>query len=312
MLPDLNRLKVFHVVYANKTITEAASMLHITSSAISQTLQKLEAELGVALFIRMHKRLVPTAYADKLFRIIEPFLKSLETEVGNLLVGKEKPSGKLRIGAPVEFGKNYIPPLLSSFRRRYPDVRFVLELGSPATLIPMIEDGKLDFALVDEFIAVNSSASELPNYSIEPILNEEVVLVCARSYYEDRIRDDLSYEHMLEQDYVCYKENDVIIKKWFRHHFNRQPKALHPVLVVDNLYAVASAVKSGIGLGITSSHLVGKYLDDDTVIIRVAPTGLVNRILFVELCDKIPTLAEKEFKNHFMAEVLRMKFQPVT
>ncbi|RLE03892.1 MAG: LysR family transcriptional regulator, partial [Bacteroidetes bacterium] len=61
MLPDFNRLKVFYYIYSLKSIAAAARQLHISQPAVSQHLKKLEAEINTSLFVRLHKRMVPTS-----------------------------------------------------------------------------------------------------------------------------------------------------------------------------------------------------------------------------------------------------------
>jgi len=84
MQPDFNRLRVFYFIYRQKSVAGAAKRLHVTQSAVSQHLQKLERELKVQLFIRLHKRLVPTAAADQLYRTLQPFVDDLDDVVHDL------------------------------------------------------------------------------------------------------------------------------------------------------------------------------------------------------------------------------------
>ena len=109
MLPDLNRIKVFYFIFASKSVALAASELNITASAVSQSLTKLEAELHVPLFTRLHRKLVPTSAGKALFSIVSPFIRDLEEGIGKILQAKQVPSGMLSIGSPIEFGKSYFP-----------------------------------------------------------------------------------------------------------------------------------------------------------------------------------------------------------
>lgn len=82
MLPDFNRLKVFYHIYRSGSVVAAADELHLTRSGVSQHLQKLENEIGVPLFTRLHKKLLPANGADKLFDIVSPFVDNLSVGVG--------------------------------------------------------------------------------------------------------------------------------------------------------------------------------------------------------------------------------------
>jgi DNA-binding transcriptional LysR family regulator len=144
-LPDFNRLKVFYHIYSSQSIVAAANGMHITRSAVSQHLKKLEDEIKIQLFVRRHKRLVPTLAADRLYAIVKPFITELQSGLQVIKRARVRPSGLLRVGAPVEFGKAYLPRFFASFRKRYPEVNFYLELGDPDILLSGLIQGNARF-----------------------------------------------------------------------------------------------------------------------------------------------------------------------
>jgi DNA-binding transcriptional LysR family regulator len=304
MLPDFNRLKVFYYIYANQSIVAAAKELNITQSAISQHLKKLEDEIKTPLFTRLHKRLVPTAEAEMLFGILQPFFYELETGLRSIRQGKIKPSGILRIGAPVEFGKGHLPGIFASFRRKYPDVTFSLKLGDPSILLPMVSQGQLDFALVDVFLAQNRFFTDLGIYSIEPIFEEEVILACSYKYCDTVLKHDFSFNNLISKEYISFLQNAVALKSWFRHHFGKSSVKLNVVMTVDSVQAVISGIKNHMGMGIIVSHLVYDDIKSGAIIsVTTNKKDIINRISLVQLQDKIPSLTDKTFQAHFKSEM---------
>lgn len=83
---DLNLLTIFEAVYVHKGIVNAAKVLNITPSAISQSLNKLRALFPDPLFIRKGQGVTPTAYATHLHQYIsqgmESFLSALDLAGG--------------------------------------------------------------------------------------------------------------------------------------------------------------------------------------------------------------------------------------
>lgn len=79
---DLNLLTIFEAVYVHKGIVNAAKILNITPSAISQSINKLRALFPDPLFIRKGQGVTPTAYATHLHQYIsrgmEAFLSALD------------------------------------------------------------------------------------------------------------------------------------------------------------------------------------------------------------------------------------------
>jgi DNA-binding transcriptional LysR family regulator len=304
MLPDFNRLKVFYYIYANQSIVAAAKELNITQSAISQHLKKLEYEMKTPLFTRLHKRLVPTAEAERLFNILQPFFHELETGLRSIKQAKVKPSGILRIGAPTEFGKAYFPGIFASFREQYPDVIFSLKLGDPSILLSKVSEGQLDFALVDVFLAQNRFFTDLGIYSIEPIFEEEVILACSDKYCETVLHHDFSFDNLISREYISFVQNAVALKSWFRHHFGKSSVKPNVVMTVDSVQAAISGIRHHMGMGIIVSHLVYDDIKSGTIIpITTDKKDIINRISLVQLQDKIPSLTDKTFQAHFKSEM---------
>ena len=109
MLQNLDRLKVFYHVFASGSVVAAANALCVSQSAVSQTIQKLEKEVKAPLFTRLHKQLVPTTAGERLYEIVQPFMAVLGCYLKDLDVARDHPVGELRVGAPPEFGKAYLP-----------------------------------------------------------------------------------------------------------------------------------------------------------------------------------------------------------
>lgn len=304
MLPDFNRLKVFYYIFSRKSIVAAAAALHITQSAVSQHLRKLESEIKVPLFTRLHKKLVPTTAGERLFAIVKPFVDELESGVGTIRQPFEKPSGLLKIGAPLEFGKEYLPAICATFRKDYPDVTFFIKLGEPAPLLALIGEGRLDFALVDLFMSGGQVPPGPRIYSIEPLIEEELILACSKDYYDTEIRGDHSFETLVKKDFISYELHDLTLINWFKHHFGKSTVTRNIVMTVESHQAVVSGIVHGLGLGIVASHLVWEEISNEDIIPITTPKSeVINRISLVQLQDKIPTLTEKIFQAYFKKEI---------
>lgn len=302
MLPDLNRLKVFYYIYATRSVVAAAGKLNITASAVSQQLKKLEYEIKTPLFTRLHKKLVPTIEADRLFDLVNPFFDTLAAGLRNIHQARLKPSGILRVGAPDEFGKAYFPEIVASFRQAYPEVTFALTLGNPSLLLPMVGEGKLDLALVDVFLTQSRIHGDLGIFSIEPIFDEEVILACSSDYCEDILRKDFSFNNLMANNFISYLPTASELHNWFKHHFRKT--SIHPTIVmtVDSIQAVISCIRRHMGMGIIVSHLVNEDIRSGKIVpVTTGHKEIINRISLVQLQDKIPSLTDKTFQRHFKA-----------
>ncbi|MBI4350820.1 MAG: LysR family transcriptional regulator [Elusimicrobia bacterium] len=298
MLTDFNRLKVFYTIYRNKSAAAAARELYISQSAVSQSLGKLERELKNQLFVRLHKKLAPTAAAGRLYGIIEPFVRNLEGGLAWLEAEKSGPRGLLRIGAPVEFGSRNLVELVAAFRRKHPAVFFEISLGHPDLLLPRLAAGELDFVFADIF--PGRGGGNLPPFAVSSVITERLVLACSAGYYSARLRGAVSPTALAGCEFLDYSPGMQALVDWFRHHYGRSFPGLKVVLAVESVQAILNAIKGGLGLGIVPEYLLEKELKSGSVkAVRTGRPELINRLSLVRLKGKAAAPAEKAFLEDF-------------
>jgi DNA-binding transcriptional LysR family regulator len=123
---DLNPLAVFVAVAEARSFRRAADRLGVTRPAVSQSLRKLEARLGVALVRRTTRSVSLTEAGERLLARVAPALAELGSavEAAGDLAGR--PSGLLRL-AVSSIAESFLSgPLLASFVERHPEVRLDL------------------------------------------------------------------------------------------------------------------------------------------------------------------------------------------
>ncbi len=295
MLQNLQRLQTFALVFELGSLRAAALRMHVTQSALSQQLAKLEAELGAQLFVRTHKRLVPTPDAERLAKTVRSFLRELDEDIEAINESKQVPSGWLRVGAPRQFGAERLPPLVAAFRRLHAGVRFEVTLGHPAELLPMVESGQLDVAFADVFDCPEPS-SPSPALFLRPVLDEELLVVASGRYHRATLGGDHSFSRVSRASFVCYTTRGQALHHWFRHHFRKGCPSLDVVLSVHSVPGVVAAVKADLGLGLVpAGHVAAELLRGRLVEVGSATRRISNRISLVQLQDKRPSAAERAF-----------------
>jgi len=128
---ELSQLEVFLAVAREKRFSRAAEKLFRTQSAVSQTIRKLEDELGESLFDRSSREGILTDAGQVLYEYAEKLL-NLRTEASESLAElREVQKGKLVIAAN-EFTALYLLPVLAEFRRLHPMIKITVQraLGS--------------------------------------------------------------------------------------------------------------------------------------------------------------------------------------
>jgi len=293
-IPDLNRLKVFYVVYANKSIVRAANVLNVTRSAVSQSLKALEEEVHATLFVRDSKKMQATPAAESLFKLMGPFFQELESTLQNIETGRKHPTGHLRIGAPLDFGSDHLTEIIGKFRHAHPSVTFDLFLGVPVKQLELLSEGKLDIAFIDNGDVFSKSYP----ISVETVQREEFVLVSSSKFYSENIKGDRSLGKLQGLPIVDYLAHAPVARMWFKHHFNKSITDLSVVYSAESVRGVLKAISLGMGIGVVPAHLV-QSAKGQFKIVSTEKKELINQITLALPLSKKLTLTEKTFISFY-------------
>lgn len=145
---DLDSLQIFKAVVDYGGITNAAAQLNRVQSNITTRVKNLEERLNVALFHRQSGKLIPSDEGKLLYQYAEKLLR-LSTEAETALK-RGTLQGVLRIGTLESTAAARLPPLLSKYHERFPDVQIELVSGSSDTLIAQLHRGAIEAAFVSD------------------------------------------------------------------------------------------------------------------------------------------------------------------
>jgi DNA-binding transcriptional LysR family regulator len=143
---DWRQLEYFRIVGRLQHVTRAAEQLGTSQPALSRTLARLEADLGVPLFDRIGRSIRLTRYG-------ELFLKRVESALGQIEEGRRELAdltrpdrGTIALGFLRSLGAKYVPQLVRNFNAVHPEVRFTFTPNNSAALEEQLDSGDLDLA----------------------------------------------------------------------------------------------------------------------------------------------------------------------
>jgi DNA-binding transcriptional LysR family regulator len=285
---NLNTFRIFLTVYERRSMTQAATQLHLTQSGISQHIRGLEEELGIALFERVGKKLFPTAKASELYNRGKKSVIEIEAALSEIQRKEESPRGLVRLGLPVEFGNNVVIPELSKLGAKNPEVDFEIALDFATTLSGMVLRGELDFALIDRFDVD-------PSLKVETVASETLVLCGLKSYVKKFGPVKYTTGYFSQLHYVDYKAGEPIVRSWFRHHLHRHNIDIRVRAHIFDVQGIAKFIRSGVGVGILPDYVVSKLENEgtDLHIFEGKRAPLKNDMCLIYLPLKDRALAQK-------------------
>ncbi|MFO1073675.1 MAG: LysR family transcriptional regulator [Geminicoccaceae bacterium] len=127
---ELVDLNAFVLVAGEESFTRAAAKLGTSQSALSHTIRRLEARLGVRLLTRTTRRVAPTQAGERLLKVLGPALDTIAAELAALSELREKPAGTIRLTTSEHAAHSVLWPALARLLPDYPDIQVELSLDS--------------------------------------------------------------------------------------------------------------------------------------------------------------------------------------
>ncbi|WP_439622949.1 LysR substrate-binding domain-containing protein [Shinella sp.] len=132
-------LGVFLAVARAGGFREAARATNSSSSALSDAVRRLEAELGVRLFNRTTRSVVPTEAGRGLMERISPAFSEIGGALEHVRSLRGRPAGTLRLNVPVSAARLVLPKIVPQFLAAYPDIQ--LEIVTDENFVDIIAAG---------------------------------------------------------------------------------------------------------------------------------------------------------------------------
>lgn len=157
---DLADLAAFLVVSEERSFTRAAAKLGVSQSALSHTMRRLEAKMGVRLLTRTTRSVSPTDAGEKLVTVIGPALDQISLGIGEITQMRERPAGNIRITASDHAARRLLWPALARILPQYPDINVEISINNG--FVDIVEERfdagvRLGEAIARDMIAVRIS-----------------------------------------------------------------------------------------------------------------------------------------------------------
>lgn len=284
---NLNYLRIFLVVYRTRSMTLAAKQLHLTQSGVSQQIKSLEDTLGIILFDRINRKIIPTDEAEQLYAECSRRLDDLENTLRQISNQDNELQGRVKVGISPSLRERRITELLAEFGRQHPKVKFDMRVGLANELSTWFEKGRLDFAFADAFV-------NEPNIEFDEVASDPYDLICHEDFVQQFKEGDELFDNYCRMPFVNYVEAPELLNAWFKKNFNRLPKELDVRCTVMDHHAVADFVREGMGAGLLPEASLQSLLNREPKLRRLHVKATVsNRIRVAYLRKRTMGLAAK-------------------
>jgi DNA-binding transcriptional LysR family regulator len=169
------------------SFAKAGEQLHVTQSAVSLQIRRLETQAGQMLFEKMGRQMLPNSAGRVLIEYARRML-ALNLEASHALQGRMV-DGLLRLGAPQDIAEDHLPDVLKHFSALYPRMRLEVRVERNQQLIKSIERGEYDVAMTLSETPLQRPASE--HFELRTLGQTKMSWLASDLFYQ-RVRGSIS------------------------------------------------------------------------------------------------------------------------
>jgi len=279
----IHHFRLVDTISKEGTLTKAASILHLTQSALSHQLKELERELEVEIFSRHGKRLHLTEQGYRFLHSSEKILaeiKSLEEDIRNYKNGK---TGKLSISMQCYTAYHWLPGVIKYYKKQWPDINIQILADATRRPLEYLMNGDLDIGII---------RTQMVNTKIryEPIFEDRLTAVICKDHplAKKAIIDiaDFQDQELILPLYDPSYQDTPIIESLIQAQQVR-PKTLHRIHYTD---ATIEMVSAGLGITVMADWIVAPYLAGRNIVAKPLHHSVAKRAWYAATCKQTPAI----------------------
>jgi len=246
-MEQLKGISIFVETVEAGGFSAAADRLHLTRSAVSKTIARLEERLGVRLFNRTTRAQNLTDEGRFFYERCLRALEEIRIGEAQLESGKREVRGRLRVSMPMLFGRHCAAPILARLLEDHPDLE--LDLSFSDRVVDLLEDG-FDLAVR------NGPLKDNPDLMARAIARQPMT-VCASPAYLEKYGVPQTLDDIAHHQGIVYRRGDND-KAWTFPAVAGPAREILPKsrLRLDDLASIADAAVAGRGLAWLTCWLV--------------------------------------------------------
>ncbi len=235
-----------------KSTLKASQTLNVSQSAISSSIKLLEGELGVALFERTSKGMIPNAAGEAFLARSEAILEqteALEREMRHFSL-VQRP---IRLGIPVQLNHAHWPELYFRLKQRFPDMEFQSVNRTVTTLPEMLQKGEVDCVLCLRNHEESTKYKLLLNIEHERYVSMSVSHRLAT-------REKLTYRDLLDCNVLGYT-GDSLQAKLTQQAYDKMGSTLRYAHRFDQIATLIQFLRKNTGVAFLRRDVARLYPD---------------------------------------------------
>ncbi|MFE9843664.1 LysR family transcriptional regulator [Streptomyces goshikiensis] len=244
---NLERLRTLDALARHGSVSGAAEGLHVTTSAVSQQMAKLEREIGQPLLAKNGRGVRLTDAGRLLADHAARILSQVELAQADVEAQRGCAVGELRIGAFPTAMRGLLPGALTALRAAHPELRSFVREQEPEESMAAVVRGDLDLALAIDW---HNKRMPVPAELTRAHLLEDSCDIAVPTGHRLADRDRISLAEFAEDDWISWNEGQFC-HEWLVYTLRGtgiEPRIAH---IAEEHHTQLAFVEAGLGVCVT-------------------------------------------------------------
>jgi len=276
--------EVFDTVVKTGSFLKASEELHLSPSAVSHSIARLEEQFQVRLFNRSHNQISLTAAGERLHPYIQGVMHQEIRLQQEAIYLHGEAIGSVRFGTPNSVCRTWVPEMIRSFQRRFPGIEVKIAEGTYDHLLEWVRMQSVDIAILPYEI--------LPDPNLI-LLHEDQVLCVAPADFRPVNGSFVTAEDLCNNPFIHFTGRNNPETERFLKTNNIE---VGDGFSVEDAFTLVTMVECGFGLGILT-EITARGIDKNVQYFPMHPDS--HRTLgLLEVDPEYETRAVRLFRDH--------------
>ncbi|GAA2478762.1 LysR family transcriptional regulator [Streptomyces longisporus] len=249
---NLERLRTLDALARHGSVSGAAEGLHVTTSAVSQQLAKLEREVGQPLLAKNGRGVRLTDAGRLLAEHAARILSQVELAQSDLEAHRGEVVGELRLAAFPTAARGLFPTALSQLRKAHPGLRVTSRETEPEPAVLAVMRGDFDLAVVLDWY---NRPLPMPDGLVKAVILDDTADIAMPVDHRYAERTEVDLEDFADDEWITWGENEFC-HEWLIHTLRSkgiEPRVAHRAEEHPTQLALVGA-----GLGVCVAPRLGR------------------------------------------------------
>ena len=282
-------LDAFLALAQTQHFTRAAERCHLSQSAFSQKIARIEQTAGVALFERSTRHVALTPEGEVFAEEVRRIQSDLEHALAHLNELATRRVGKVAIAALPSVAAVWMPQVIARYRAAHPNIRIELFDALAGGGLSLLREGRVDIAI--------TAGGDLREFDVTELRSERFFLVCPRKH-PLAARKSITLSQLEGEEIIHLARSSSV-----RQHLEAAGVAARTgALEVEHLATVAALVAQGLGVSVVPGLTLFHFQRAGLASVQVRDAGLRRPILLARRKGKALSVAARAMVDEITRE----------